>query len=153
MARESGIKIVAQNKKARHEYELLEFFEAGIMLIGPEVKSVRAGKVNFKDGYVQILNGEAWLIGVHIAPYANAGMVEQNPDRDKKLLLHAEEIEKLQARSEQKGLSIVPVKLYLKNGRAKVEIALGKGKKLHDKREDIKEKDLRREAAREAGRY
>lgn len=153
MARPSGIKTVAVNKKARHLYELLENFEAGLALIGPEVKSVRAGQVSFKDGHVQIRDSEAWLVGVHIAPYANAGYVKQDPDRDRRLLLHGWEIARIKAKMEQKGLAVVPVKVYFKNGRAKVEIALGKGKKLHDRREEIKRKDIARDTEREMARY
>ncbi|MFV0421171.1 SsrA-binding protein SmpB [Oleidesulfovibrio sp.] len=145
----SGGPIIAQNKKARHLYELLEFFEAGIVLVGTEVKSLRAGQVSFTDSYVHISNGEAWLLGTHIAPYANAGYVQHDPDRDRKLLLNAREIHTLRSRIEQKGLTIVPVKMYFKNSRVKVEIAVGRGKKLHDKRQDIKQRDVDRETRRE----
>ena len=149
----TGVKTIAVNKKARHNYELLDAFEAGISLTGPEVKSIRAGQVSFKDGYVKIIRAEAWLIGVHIASYQNAGYAPQDPDRDRKLLLHGYEIEKLQAKSEQKGLSIVPTKMYFKYGRVKVEIALGKGKHTVDKKEALKRKDIERDAAREMARY
>ncbi|MBL3582490.1 SsrA-binding protein SmpB [Oleidesulfovibrio alaskensis] len=145
----SGGALIAQNKKARHLYELLEFFEAGIALAGTEVKSLRAGQVSFTDSYVTIHNNEAWIVGMHIAPYANAGYVQHDPDRDRKLLLHAREIDTLRARVEQKGLTVVPVKLYFKNSRVKLEIAVGRGKKLHDKRQDIKQRDVERETRRE----
>lgn len=149
----TGVKTIAINKKARHNYELQDAFEAGISLTGPEVKSIRAGQVSFKDGYVKIIKKEAWLIGVHIAPYENAGYVQQDPDRDRKLLLHGYEIERLQAKSEQKGLSLVPTKMYFKFGRVKVEVALGQGKKTFDKKEALKQKDIARDAAREMARY
>ena len=139
---------IAVNKKARHLYELSDFLEAGIELTGPEVKSIRQGKVNFIDSYVDFRDGQAWLISLHIAPYVNGGYVVQEPDRKRRLLLHAREISRLAATTAQKGLTVVPVKLYFKNGRIKVEIALGKGKKLHDHRETLKkraeEKDLAR---------
>lgn len=139
---------IAVNKKAHHLYELSDFIEAGIELTGPEVKSVRAGKVNFIDSYVDFRNGEAWLLSLHIAPYANAGYAAQLPDRSRRLLLHSAEISKLASQREQKGLTVVPVKIYFRNGRIKVEIALGRGKKLHDHRETLKrraeERDIQR---------
>lgn len=152
-AKESGEKLIAQNKKARHLYEFLEKFEAGLVLTGTEVKSLRAGKINFKDGYVKFQGGEAVLIGVHIAPYENAGYATHDPERPRKLLLHASEIAALRAKVEQKGLTVVPVRLYFKNGRAKVEIALARGKKVFDRRDDLKARDLDREAARELDRH
>lgn len=142
---------VAANKKARHLYELSDFLEAGIALTGPEVKSAREGKVNFLDSYVDFRNGEAWLLSLHIAPYANGGYVEQDPDRPRRLLLHAREISRLAAQSEQKGLTVVPTRVYFKNRRIKVEIALGKGKKLHDHREDLKRRAAERDMARDLG--
>lgn len=140
---------IAVNKKARHLYELSEFIEAGIALTGPEVKSIRQGKVNFIDSYVEFKNGEAWLQSLHIAPYANGGYVEQEPDRARRLLLHSREIDKLAAAVAQKGLTVVPVRIYFKNRRIKVEIALGKGKKLHDHRETLKKRAEERDLARE----
>ena len=140
---------IARNKKAWHLYHLADFTEAGIVLTGPEVKSLRAGQVNFRDSYVEFRLGEAWLIGLHIAPYNNAGYVEQNPDRDRKLLLHAGEIRRLAAQVEQKGMTLIPVSLYFKNGRVKVEIALGKGKKLYDHRDDLKRRAEERDMARD----
>ncbi len=144
--------LIAQNRKARHLYELLDFFEAGIALMGVEVKSLRAGQVSFGDSYVQIHNNEAWLVGMHIAPYANAGYVQLAADRNRKLLLHAREISALRALVEQKGLTVVPMRLYFKNSRVKLEIAVGRGKKLHDKRHDIKQRDVERETRRELRR-
>lgn len=142
---------IAINKKARHLYELSDFLEAGIELTGSEVKSVRAGKVNFIDSYVDFKNGEAWLSSLHIAPYANAGYAVQTPDRRRRLLLHAREIARLAIQTQQKGLTVVPVKLYFRNGRIKVEIALGRGKKLHDHRETLKKRAAERDAQREMG--
>ena len=140
---------IAQNKKARHLYHLSDFTEAGIALTGPEVKSLRAGQVNFRDSYVEFREGEAWLVGLHIAPYNNAGYVEQYPDRDRKLLLHTGEIRRFAAQVEQKGLTVIPVGLYFKRGRVKVEIAIGRGKKLYDHREDMKRRAEERDMERE----
>lgn len=146
--KKDGILIVGQNKKARHLYELLEFVEAGLVLTGSEVKSLRAAKVSFKDGYVRFSNGEAWLVGVHINTYENAGYAGHEPERERKLLLHSQEIRNWAAKVEQKGLSAIPIKIYFKNGRAKIEIALGKGKKLYDQRETLKRRAEDRDAAR-----
>lgn len=140
---------LAVNKKARHLYELSEFLEAGIVLTGPEVKSIRDGKVNFIDSYVEFRRGEAWLLSLHVAPYANAGYAPQAPDRPRKLLLHAREIAKMAGFVAQKGLTVVPVRVYLKRGRIKLEIALGRGKKLHDHRESLKRRAEERDLARE----
>ena len=140
---------IAVNKKARHLYELSEFLEAGISLTGPEVKSIRAGKVNFIDSYVEFRQGEAWLVSLHVAPYANAGYAPQDPDRPRRLLLHAREIGRLAGTVAQKGLTVVPVRLYFSRGRVKVEIALGRGKKLHDHRETLKRRAAERDMARE----
>jgi SsrA-binding protein len=140
---------IAANKKARHLYDLSEFLEAGIVLTGPEVKSIRAGKVNFIDSYVDFRHGEAFLISLHIAPYGNAGSAQQTPDRPRKLLLHAREISKLTGTVALKGLTVVPVRIYLKRGKIKVEIAVGRGKKLHDHRESLKRRAEERDMARE----
>jgi SsrA-binding protein len=121
--------------------------------MGSELKSLREGRVNFMDGYVRFSHGEAWLTGVHIAPYANAGMDPHEPTRERKLLLHNREIAKLQAMASQKGLTVIPVRLYFKNGRVKLEIALGKGKNVHDRRDDIKERDMARDTARQLSDY
>ena len=149
MSQKTSPSTVALNKKARHLYELSEFTEAGIVLTGPEVKSIRAGKVNFIDSYVDFRQGEAWLVSLHIAPYANAGYVSQEPDRARKLLLHEREISKFAGLVAQQGLTVVPVRLYFKRGKSKVEIALGKGKKLHDHRETLKRRAEERDMARE----
>lgn len=149
MSQKTPPSTVALNKKARHLYELSEFTEAGIVLTGPEVKSIRAGKVNFIDSYVDFRLGEAWLVSLHIAPYANAGYVSQEPDRARKLLLHEREISKFAGLVAQQGLTVVPVRLYFKRGKIKVEIALGKGKKLHDHRETLKRRAEERDMARE----
>ena len=129
---------IAQNKKARHYSELLEFIEAGIALTGSEMKSIRQGAVNFRDSYVTFRGEEAILVGLHIAPYNNAGYAGHNPDRDRKLLLHKREIRNLADKVQQKGLSLVPVNMHFSNGKVKVELALGRGKKLHDQRHDLK---------------
>ena len=149
MSQKTPPSTVALNKKARHLYELSEFTEAGIVLTGPEVKSIRAGKVNFIDSYVDFRQGEAWLVSLHIAPYANAGYVSQEPDRARKLLMHEREISKFAGLVAQQGLTVVPVRLYFKRGKIKVEIALGKGKKLHDHRETLKRRAEERDMARE----
>lgn len=143
---------LAENRKARQYYELLEFFEAGLVLSGPEVKSIRQGRVSFTDSYIDFKNNEAFVMNMHISPYDNAGYAVQNPDREKKLLLHAQEIKLLRAKVEQKGLTVVPLKMYLKHGKIKLEIALARGRKLHDQRDELKRRaenrDLERELAR-----
>lgn len=149
MSKKSSPSSIALNKKARHLYELDDFVEAGISLTGPEVKSLRAGQVNFRDSYVDFRRGEAFLVGLHIAPYANAGYMVQEPDRARKLLLHAREIGNLAAKVEQKGLTVVPVRLYFKYGRVKVEIAVGRGKKLYDHRQTLKQRAEERDAQRD----
>jgi SsrA-binding protein len=152
-AKETGEKLIAQNKKARHLYEFLEKYEAGLVLTGTEVKSLRAGRISFKDGYVKFTDGEAFLVGVHIAPYEHAGVDSHEPERPRKLLLHASELHILRTKVEQKGLTVTPVRLYFKNGKAKVEIALARGKKVFDRRDDLKARDLDRDAARELERH
>ena len=144
-----SIKLIAQNKKASHNYHLLERFEAGIVLVGSEVKSLRDGKVNIKDGFARVKDNEVWLEKVHISEYPLANIQNHVPERRRKLLLKRSEINKLIGHSVEKGLTIIPVKLYFKDGRAKVEIALAKGKKLYDKREDIKKKQAVRELSRQ----
>lgn len=143
---------IAQNKKARHYYELLEFIEAGIVLTGSEMKSIRQGAVNFRDAYVTFRADEAWIIGLHIAPYVNAGYAQHDPDRDRKLLMHAREIETLQEKVQQKGLTLVPVNMHFRNGKVKLELALGRGKKMHDQRHDLKHAAEMRDAEREMSR-
>lgn len=148
--RHAGEKLIATNKQARRLYEFIEVLEAGLVLMGSELKSLREGRVSFMDGYVRFTReSEAWLTGVHIAPYANAGMDPHDPVRERKLLLHHREIDHLQAMAAQKGLTVIPVRLYFKNGRVKLEIALGKGKNVHDRRDDIKARDMARDTARQ----
>lgn len=151
--RHAGEKLIASNKQARRLYEFVEVLEAGIALMGSELKSLREGRVNFMDGYVRFQNHEAWLTGVHIAPYANAGMDPHEPTRERKLLLHHREIDHLQAKAAQKGLTVIPVRLYFKNGRVKLEIALGKGKNVHDRRDDLKARDMARDTERQLSDY
>ncbi|MGD8462977.1 MAG: SsrA-binding protein SmpB [Anaerolineae bacterium] len=143
-----GIKVVATNRKARYQYHFQETHEAGLVLTGSEIKSIRAGQVSLKEGFVQFDGGEAWLMNVHIAPYHAASQQNHEPRRRRKLLLHRREIDRLQSRVQEKGLTIVPTRLYLKDGRAKVEIALGRGKKLHDKRQTIAKRDSKRQVER-----
>ena len=143
------MKIISSNRKAEHLYHFQDKFEAGIVLEGTEVKSARDNRLNFKDSYVRIENGEAFLYNLHISQYPPAGNMNHDPDRKRKLLLNRKEINKLHGRSDQKGLTIVPVKVYFKGNRIKVEIALAAGKKTYDKRESIKKKDLAREAKRD----
>ncbi len=141
-------KVIAQNKKAYHDYFIEETFEAGIVLQGTEIKSIRAGRVNLKDSYAQIKNGEMFLMGMHISPYEQGNRYNHDPLRTRKLLLHKKEINKLIGETKEAGYSIVPVKLYLKNGYAKVLIGLAKGKKKFDKREDLKKKEAKRDIER-----
>ncbi|MEW5877794.1 MAG: SsrA-binding protein SmpB [Acidobacteriota bacterium] len=140
------MKVLAQNRKARFEYEFLERFVAGIALTGSEVKSVRDGRVNLQDGYVAFENGEAFLVNVHIAPYANAGYAGHDPLRPRKLLLHKREIKRLWGKVQEKGLTLIPLAIGLEGNWIKVELALAKGKKVHDKRETLKRRELDREA-------
>ncbi len=144
-----GEKVIATNRKARHDYEILETYEAGLVLKGTEVKSLREGQVTFKDSYAAIERGEGWLIGCHIAPYHHGTDANHDPDRSRKLLLHRREIARLLGKVAERGLTLIPLRLYFKEGRAKLEIGLARGKKLHDKRASIKERDARREMAKE----
>jgi SsrA-binding protein len=137
--------LIADNRKARHDYHLLESFEAGLALTGTEVKAMREGRANLRDSYCRIERGEAFLLGAHVGQYSHGGSASHDPLRPRKLLLHQEELRKLLGKTSEKGLTIVPVRMYFKNGRAKLAIALAKGKKSYDKRETIK----RREADRE----
>ncbi|KNE79906.1 MULTISPECIES: SsrA-binding protein SmpB [Streptomyces] len=147
-ARESGRKLVAQNKKARHDYTILDTYECGLVLTGTEVKSLRQGRASLVDGFVQLDGGEAWLHNVHIPEYTQGTWTNHAARRKRKLLLHREEIDKLERKSQESGHTIVPLQLYFKEGRAKVEIALAKGKKEYDKRQTLREKQDRREADR-----
>ncbi len=142
----SNDKVVATNREAYHNFHIMETVECGIALTGTEVKSVREGRCNLKDSYGQIRQGEAWLLNAHISPYSHGNRDNHEPTRTRKLLLHKKEIDKLQGKAQEKGLTLVPTKMYLKNGRVKIELAVAKGKKLYDKRETEK----RREADREA---
>jgi SsrA-binding protein len=145
---EGEIKQVATNRKAFHDYFLEDTYEAGISLTGTEIKSVRAARVNLRDGYVQIRNGEAWLVNVHISPYDFGNRENHEPRRDRKLLLHRQEIRKLLSKVAERGWTIVPLRIYLKKGRAKAEIALVRGKRLYDKKDAIAERDMDRELRR-----
>lgn len=144
-----NVKIVATNRKAGFEYFLMEHFEAGLALQGSEIKSIRAGQVSLAEAYVETDGCEAWLVEAHIAPYSQANRFNHDPKRRRRLLLHKKEIRRLWNDVRQKGVTIVPLKVYLKEGRAKLEIALAKGKKLHDKRNAIAQRDQAREQARE----
>ena len=139
------VKTVATNRKARFEYQLLETFEAGLVLKGTEIKSVRRGQISLQEAYMRTDGKQAWLVGAHIAPYEHASAFQHDPDREKKLLLNKHEIRELYDAVRIKGLTIIPVRVYLKGGRAKVEIAIAKGKKKYDKREAIKKRDFERE--------
>lgn len=143
-----SVKIVAQNKKARHDYHILETWEAGLVLQGTEVKSLRAGKVSLKDSYARVRNGEVFLYNCHISPYEKGTHTNHDPERVRKLLLNKREIRKLTGSVEEKGLTLTALKIYFKNGRAKIEIGLARGKKLHDKREDIAKRDAKRDMER-----
>ncbi|MBI5888962.1 MAG: SsrA-binding protein SmpB [Deltaproteobacteria bacterium] len=148
-AKDTGIKLICQNRKAYHDFHIEETFEAGVMLTGTEVKSLRAGKANLKDSYARIINEEAFLLNVHISHYLQAdGFVRIDPERTRKLLLHKKEIARLQGKVREKGYTIIPTKLYFKGGRAKVELALAKGKTSYDKRDSLKKKDAQKEMAR-----
>ena len=151
---ERGIHRVATNRRARHDYEILETYECGLSLLGAEVKSLRAGHVALQDAYARIDNGEAWLVGAHVAPYEYAtGYGRFDPDRPRKLLMHREEIDELGGRVAQKALTLVPLSLYFRDGRAKVEIALARGKRLYDKRHAIAERDAARDTQRTIKEY
>lgn len=148
MNKDSGIKIVAQNKKAYHDYFVLEKLEAGLELFGTEVKSIRQGKINLKDSWCYVKDGEMFVNGMHISPYEHGNIFNRDPLRTKRLLLHKREIRRFYAQVKQEGLAIVPLSVYFKKGRAKVEIGLCKGKKLYDKREVAAKKDAQRTIAR-----
>lgn len=146
---DGSIKLIANNKKAFHEYEMLETFEAGIALVGTEVKSLRMGQCSIKESYVAFKDDELWIYHMHINPYEKGNIFNRDPLRTRKLLLHRYEMNKLLGKSKESGLTIVPLKVYFKGGKVKVEIALARGKKLYDKRKDIAKKDIRRESERE----
>jgi SsrA-binding protein len=143
-----GIKIIASNKKAFHDFFIDEVYEAGLVLTGTEVKSLRQTKVNLKEAFCRVKDGEVFINNMHISPYEHGGSENPDPTRVRKLLLHREEIDKLTRKVEEKGLSLVPTKIYFKDSRAKIEIGVGRGKKLHDKRESLKSKEADREMAK-----
>ncbi len=141
-------RVVVTNRKATHLYEILETYEAGLVLRGTEVKSLREGQANFKDSYALVEGGEAWLVGCHINPYHHGSDANHDPVRRRKLLLHRGEISRLLGKVQERGLTLVPLRLYFKNGRAKLELGLGRGRKLRDKRHAIREREMRREMDR-----
>lgn len=148
-SKSGGVKIIAANRQARYQYEILDTYEAGVVLTGTEVKSIREGKVNLGDGFANVKRGEVWLHNVHISPHSMTNLAyNHEPRRVRKLLLHKQEIRKLIGQVEQKGLTLVPLKMYLKGGKVKVSFALGRGKKLHDKRDSLKKKQDKRDIAR-----
>ena len=146
MAEKSEIKILSDNRSASYNYHLSDKYEAGLVLTGTEVKAAKSGKVQLKESYAEVSGNEAWLLNAHISEYSHGNLMNHAPARKRKLLLHRSEIEKLQAETREKGLTIVPTKLYLKAGRIKIEIAVGKGKKFHDKREAVRAKEMQDEA-------
>jgi SsrA-binding protein len=141
-------RLVCQNKKAYHDYEIMEKLEAGIVLLGTEVKSLREGRANLKDSYAKITRGEVFLYGLHISPYSHASYDNHDPERVRKLLLHNTEIKRLVGKTQERGFSLIPLKIYFSHGRAKVELGLARGKKLYDKRESLKRKEETREMDR-----
>jgi SsrA-binding protein len=143
--REQAQRVIAENRKARHDYHVLETFEAGVALLGTEVKAIREGRVNLRDSYARVENGEVWLLNVHISPYSHRGYAQHAELRQRKLLLHRHEIRKLVGKTAEKGLTLVPLDLYFKKGRIKVRLALAKGKQAHDKRETIRRREVERE--------
>jgi SsrA-binding protein len=143
-----GMKIISDNRRARHDYFIEEKVEAGIILTGTEIKSIRAGKVNLKDGFAEVIDGEMWLNSVHISPYEQGNRFNHEPVRRRKLLLHRSEIAKLNSKVQQQGMTLIPLKMYLVRGMAKIELGLCKGKKLFDKRQDIAARDAKRDMDR-----
>lgn len=148
MAKEKGRKLIAQNKKARHDYAIIDTYECGLVLTGTEVKSMRQGRASLVDGFVSVEGGEAWLYNVHVPEYSQGTWTNHSARRKRKLLMHREEIDKLERKADESGHTIVPLSLYFKDGRAKVEIALAKGKKEYDKRQTLREKQDTRETQR-----
>ena len=143
--REKAQRTIAENRKARHDYHVLETWEAGVSLLGTEVKSIREGRVNLRDSYARVDNGEIWMLNVHISPYSHRGSAEHQELRQRKLLLHRDEIRKMVGKVAEKGLTLVPLELYFKKGRVKVLLGLAKGKQAHDKRETLKRREVDRE--------
>jgi len=152
MVKEIGRKVIAQNKKARHDYSIEDVFECGIVLTGTEVKSLRMGRASLIDGFAMVDKGELWLSGVHIPEYTQGTWTNHTPRRDRKLLVHSAEIRKLSTRMKEGGLTLVPLSLYFKDGKAKIELAVAKGKKVHDKRAALMERQAGREIEREVSR-
>jgi SsrA-binding protein len=148
MAKPTGTKLIVENRRARHDYHLLERFEAGIALTGTEIKSLREGQVTLQRAFAELREGEAYLVGAHISEYAQGNLQNHDPDRDRKLLLHRREIDSLLGKTRERGLTLVPTRMYFKDGRVKVEIALGRGKEARDKRRDMAERDARRQIER-----
>jgi SsrA-binding protein len=146
--RQNGEKLIVDNRRARHDYHLLERLEAGIVLTGTEVKSLRDGRASLQQAYADVRGGEVWLVGSHISVYDQGNIANHDPDRDRKLLLHKKEVASLTGKVAQRGLTLVPTKLYFKNGRAKVELALARGKELRDKRRDIAKREADRDMQR-----
>jgi SsrA-binding protein len=148
MANTGGHKLVVDNRRARHDYHLLERLEAGLVLTGTEVKSLRAGRAHLRNAYADVRGGEVWLVGAHIAEYEQGNVANHDPDRERKLLLHSREIASLIGKVRERGLTLVPTRLYFKNGRAKVELAVARGKETRDKRRDIAKRDADRQIER-----
>lgn len=148
----TAVRVLIDNRRARHEYILEQSFEAGIALLGSEVKSLRAGQANLQEAFVQLKDDGAWLLGLHISPYRHTTRDPHEPLRKRRLLLHRHELQKLEKAVKQKGMTLVPTRIYLKGSRIKVEVAIARGKKAHDKREALKERDAKREMARARGR-
>jgi len=148
MARPSGEKLIVDNRRAGHDYHLLERVEAGLVLTGTEVKSLRDGRASLQQAYADVRDGEAWLVGAHISVYDQGNIANHDPDRDRKLLLHRREVDSLASKVSERGLTLVPTKLYFRNGRAKVELALARGKELRDKRRDLAKREASREMER-----
>ncbi len=149
MARPSGEKLIVDNRRARHDYHLLERYEAGLVLTGTEVKALRDGKATLQQAWAEVREGEAWLLGLHVPEYGQGNRANHEPDRPRKLLLHRREIDRLYGTVREKGHTVVPTRLYFKDGRVKVEIALARGKELRDKRRDLADRDAKRQIERE----
>jgi SsrA-binding protein len=152
MPREQGRKVIVSNRKARHDYTILDTYEAGVVLVGTEVKSLRLGRASILDAYATVDDGEVWLRGLHISEYVLGTWTNHEPRRTRKLLLHRKEIERLIGKTRESGLSLVPLSMYFKDGKVKVELGLGRGKRAYDKRQDIAKRDAQREMTRAAGR-
>ena len=150
---EDGRKVVGRNRKARHEYEILDTYEAGMVLKGPEVKSLRAGQLAFRDAFARVEGGEIWLYNLHISPYEEANRANEEPDRVRKLLLHREEIRRLEIKTGEKGLTLIPLEVYFRKGNAKVLLGVGRGRRLCDKREKLKKQTQDMEAKRAMSKY